>query len=373
MNMNPFVIRPQIKYFSTITEFATDEDIGAGDLIILEGFIRDRYPHVFSSGAAIIDISKFCKGEPTDTAVLMIRNAMGPMYFSRVIAIGGGTVLDIAKILSLENGDKLDNLLSKTAVPKRSAKLVLIPTTCGTGSEMTNISIVDFTKHNVKMGITGDALYADQAVIIPELLKGIPQRVFAASSIDALIHASESFVSPKANWYTRMFSTKAINMILNGYKEYLRNGKALTDELNECFLLASNYAGIAFGNAGCGAVHAMSYPLGAGYHVPHGESNYVFFTEVFKKYHELNCSGALVEWEKIIAAALETDVEKVYEKMAELLDSIIQKKKMSEYGVKEEEIEVYTDTVISSQKRLMDNNFVPLERPVVYEIYKSVY
>lgn len=261
------------------------EDLGEGDLIILEGFIRDRFTKVFPDKATLVDIAQYCKGEPTDIAVTSIRKAIDGVKFSRVIAIGGGTVIDIAKVLSLANGDNLDGLLSKSIVPERSSKLVLIPTTCGTGSEMTNISIIDFTEHNVKMGITGDALYADQAVLIPEMLKGIPTKVFAASSIDALIHASESYVSPKANDFTRIFSTKAIKMILEGYKEYLRGGMVLTDELNRSFLIASNYAGIAFGNAGCGAIHAMSYPLGAGYHVPHGESNYVFFTSVFKKYH----------------------------------------------------------------------------------------
>lgn len=371
--MNPFVIRPKIEYYAKLLDFTKTKSIGKGDLILLEGFLLNKHKDAFCDGTGMIDISKYCSGEPTDKAVRSIMEAAGSIEYSRIVAIGGGTVLDIAKILSLDNGDKLEALLDKSITPARSRELILVPTTCGTGSEMTDISIIDFTEKNVKMGITGDALYADIAVIIPELLCGIPEKVFAASSIDALIHASESYVSPKANDYTRMFSEKAIEMILEGYKEYLLNGRILTDDLCERFLFASNYAGIAFGNAGCGAVHAMSYPLGAAYHVPHGESNSVFFLDVFKKYHEINSSGALSKWEDIVALSIGSPKENVYEKLAEILGSIITKKTLSEYGMKEEETQKFADIVINSQKRLMANNFVPLDREIVYGIYKGLY
>ena len=93
-----------------------------------------------------------------------------------------------------------------------------VPTTCGTGSEMTNIAILALTRRNTKKGLAHDSMYADAAVLIPELLKHLPFRFFATSSIDALIHAMESSLSPRSNETLRLFSYRAISMILNGYQ-----------------------------------------------------------------------------------------------------------------------------------------------------------
>ena len=116
-------------------------------------------------------------------------------------------------------------------------------------------------------------MYAESAVLIPELLEGLPFGVFATSSIDALVHAVESSLSPKATAYTKLFGYKAIEMIIKGYQKVVKEGKEVLPGLMSDFLIASNYAGIAFGTAGCAAVHATSYPLGGKYHVAHGESN----------------------------------------------------------------------------------------------------
>ncbi len=111
------------------------------------------------------------------------------------------------------------------------------------------------------MGLGTDELFADHAVLIPELVKGLPYRFFVASSIDALIHAIESYVSPKANPYTEVFSVKAMELILKGYMQIIEKGEEYRKEIIEEFVIGSNYAGIAFGNTGVGAVHALSYPL----------------------------------------------------------------------------------------------------------------
>ena len=156
-------------------------------------------------------------------------------------------------------------------LPKRR-ELVLIPTTCGTGSEVTNISILNRTRLGTKMGLVGPAMYADAAVLIPQLLEGLPFGVFATSSIDALVHAVESSLSPKATPYTKLFGYKAIEMLIRGYQTIAREGREARLPLLEDFLIASNYAGFAFGTAGCAAVHAMSYPLGENTTCPTGRA-----------------------------------------------------------------------------------------------------
>ena len=255
----------------------------------------------------------------------------------------------------------------------KDKELVLVPTTCGTGSEVTNISILALNSRGTKKGLANDQMYADSAVLIPELLEGLPDYVFATSSIDALIHAIESSLSPKGNSYTRLFGYKAIEMILKGYMVIRDQGMAARKPLLGEFMMASNYAGIAFGNAGCAAVHALSYPLGATYHVAHGESNYAMFTGVMKNYLELKTDGEIAVLTEFIANILGCKTEDVFEELEKLLNVLIPKKALHEYGVKEEELEIFTDSVMENQQRLMANNFVPLDRERVLKIYRELF
>lgn len=249
----------------------------------------------------------------------------------------------------------------------------MVPTTCGTGSEVTNIAILALNSRGTKKGLAVDEMYADSAVLVPELLSGLPFKFFATSSIDALIHAVESSLSPKATDMTKMFGYKAIRMILNGYKKIAEEGPDARQPLLEDFLVASNYAGIAFGNAGCAAVHALSYPLGATFHVPHGESNYAIFTGVMKNYMELKTDGEIAVLNQFIAEILGCDSSEVYEELEKLLNHLIQKKALHEYGMTEEQIEEFTDSVLENQGRLMANNFVELDRARIVKIYKELF
>ena len=256
----------------------------------------------------------------------------------------------------------------------KDKELIIVPTTCGTGSEVTNISIAEIKSKHTKMGLASDELFANQAVLIPELIKGLPFKFFVASSIDALIHGIESFVSPKASVYTELFSVRAIEMIMKGYMEIIEKGEDHRQNLLKEFSTASNYAGIAFANAGVGAVHAMSYPLGGVYHVAHGEANYHLFTEVFKMYNKKNPNGKIKEINALLANILGLkDGEDVYKEIENVLNKLLMKKPLKEFGMKEEEIELFTDSVIETQQRLLVNNYVQLSRQEMIEIYRNLY
>ena len=139
------------------------------------------------------------------------------------------------------------------------------------------------------------------------------------------------------------------------------------------FLIASTYAGIAFGNAGCAAVHAMSYPLGAKYHIPHGEANYAMFTGVYKAYMSIKSDGKIKELNKHLANILNCDEADVYDEIEVLLNNIIPKKALHEYGMLESEIDEFTQSVMEKQGRLMANNFVELDSNKIKEIYRKLY
>lgn len=371
LEMKQFSIAPKIITLDSCGEFTDKLGINENDLVITIEVTWSAYFKDIKAGTVIF-IENYGSGEPTDEMITRIAADIKKPY-KRVIAIGGGTVIDCAKLFALETLLPVTDLFDRKIPAVRDKKLILVPTTCGTGSEVTNISILEFKKRHTKFGLASDALYADAAVIVPELLYKLPFKVFAASSIDALVHSVESYLSPKATPISRMFSLKAMTMILNGYKKIESDGKDALKALLPDFCLASTMAGIAFGNAGCAAVHAMSYPLGAAFHVPHGESNYAMFTGVFKKYMEINPDGTIRELNAAIAAVLGCGAEDVYDELERLLNgSILQKKRLSEYGMTNEMIEEFTDSVIENQQRLLGNNYVFLDRAALIEIYAKL-
>lgn len=371
--MKQFQVKPVISQFDRVDEFCKEYEIGEGDLLFVSRSTYEKYFAGKVNGAIVINYRKYGSGEPTDKMVEGIYADIRDISYSRVIAVGGGTILDVAKLFALRHISPVVDLYDRKLEIEKDKKLILVPTTCGTGSEVTNISILELTAKNTKMGLAVEQLYADDAVLIPELLSGLPFRFFATSSIDALIHSIESYTSPKANEFTRMFSRRAMKMILETYQKIAAEGEdARIPELGN-MLLASTYAGIAFGNAGCAAVHAMSYPLGAAYHVPHGEANYAMFTGVYKMYMKLKPEGEIVSLNRYLAEILTCDEGDVYEELEKLLNHIVQKKALHEYGVKKEELESFTKTVMTKQGRLMANNYTELAEGTVMQIYKELY
>jgi len=370
--MKELIIKPSLYRYEKAAHFAAEFEIGEGDLVISNEYIYNPYFGNLNLKCDVLYQEKYGIGEPTDEMAEAIWKDINKPY-KRIIAVGGGTVIDISKLFALKEISPILDLYDGKILPVKEKELILVPTTCGTGSEVTNISILALISRGTKKGLAVDEMYADSAVLIPELMKGLPFGVFAASSIDALIHAVESSLSPKANTTTRMFGYRAIEMILKGYMEIADKGPKARFPLLDDFLLASNYAGIAFGNAGCAAVHALSYPLGAAYHVPHGEANYAIFTGVMKNYMEIKTDGEIMVLNAFLAKLFGCSEKNVYAELEKLLNCLLQKKSLREYGMQEKEIEEFTDSVLANQQRLLANNFVPLDRDRIRKIYQELF
>lgn len=368
----------KIHRFDSVEAFGSTFEFTENDVILTNQFLYDPFMKALNWPARVIFQEQFGSGEPTDVMMNAILAKANEKPFNRVIAIGGGTVLDIAKVLILKDIEDVTDAFERKKPLLKCAQLIAVPTTCGTGSEVTNITIAELTKKQTKMGLADDLLLPDHAVLIPSLLKGLPYPFYLYSSVDALIHAVESYVSPKANVYTKMFSVQAIETILDIYKELVQLGEAHRLERLEDMMIASNYAGIAFGSAGVGAVHALSYPLGGKYHVPHGEANYQMFTEVFKVYQQKDKGGAIAALTELLSKALSSEnrkvpEEKVFEALETLLSSLIPKKPLSTYGMTAEEIDGFTESVIAGQQRLLANNCVPFDKEDIRGIYQRLY
>ena len=374
--MQALKVKPVIHYFDTFKDFNDEFKLGKGDILVTNEWMYKPYVEGLGIDMPVIFQEKFGQGEPSDEMMDAMKAEMDKYEYNRIIAFGGGTIVDCCKVLACDIPDKVAYLYTGKVAPKRVKELLVVPTTCGTGSEVTNVAVASLPALNLKKGIADEETFADIAILIPESLQGLPDYVFATSSIDALVHASESFLSPKASPFTEILSLKAIEMIMNGYKKIVERGgntKENRADLLKDFLIASNYAGIAFGNAGCAAVHAMAYAHGAAFHIAHGESNFQGFTEVFKVYNQKNPDGKIAEMNKIFADILGCDVADVYDKLDEFLGQILRKKPLREYGMTEDQAVEFAKSTVANQQRLLGNNYVELSEEEIADIFRRMY
>ena len=363
-----FSIKTAISECKSIEEFFCEWKVGSGDLIITNEYILK--PYCTNIPCDTLFQENFGKGEPTDEMIDAMLSQVNGKNYKRIIAIGGGTVIDIAKLFVFGDDLSCSEIFEKGASLSKVRNFIAIPTTCGTGSEVTNISIVSFLKKNTKVGLAIPALFPDEAVLIGALLGSMPYEVFATSSIDALIHAVESYVSPKASMFTQALGKEAITLILTGYRKLVSIGakNTLPEDMSD-FLAASTMAGAAFGNAGCAAVHALSYPIGAIYHVPHGKANYLMFSSVFAAYRKKGANLSALE--SVIANAIDCATADVWDKLFELVDNVLPREPLSSLGIDVDTCHNMAASVIQNQQRLLINNPLPLLEDEIFEIYKS--
>jgi alcohol dehydrogenase class IV len=190
-----------------------------------------------------------------------------------LLALGGGSSIDTAKAISVmvTNPGSIDDYKGLNKIPKKGVPLVAIPTTAGTGSEVTAVTIITDTKTDVKMLIGSPFVISEVAIVDPLLTLSCPRGLSAAVGIDALTHAIEAYVSVKAQPMSDIFCLSAIELISGNLRQAWANGSNI--EAREKTMLGALQAGIAFSNSSVALVHGMSRPIGAYFHVPHGASN----------------------------------------------------------------------------------------------------
>jgi len=190
-----------------------------------------------------------------------------------LIAVGGGSAIDTAKAIAVmvTNTGSIEDYQGLNKIPKGGVPLIAIPTTAGTGSEVTRYTIITDTKRDVKMLITSPFLIPQKAIVDPLLTLSMPRGLTAAVGIDALTHAIEAYVSVKAQPMSDIFCLSAIELISGNLRQAWSNGNNI--EAREKTMLGALQAGIAFSNSSVALVHGMSRPIGAYFHVAHGVSN----------------------------------------------------------------------------------------------------
>lgn len=222
------------------------------------------------------------EADPSASTILAAVEAGRAGGASCVVGFGGGSPMDVAKLAAylLGSGDALDAIYGVDQAQGVRLPLALVPTTAGTGSEATPISIVTVGESE-KKGVVARPLIADVALLDPGLTVGLPRHVTAATGIDAMVHAIEAYTSARLkNPMSDLLAREALRLLWSN----LLRGCDAPDDLaaREAMLLGSHLAGVAFSNAPVGGVHALAYPLGGHFHVPHGHSNALMLRQVLR-------------------------------------------------------------------------------------------
>lgn len=206
-----------------------------------------------------------------------------------VIGIGGGSAMDTAKAISViaANKGKAKDYLGLNNIPGPGLPKIMIPTTAGTGSEVTFTSVFIRSDLKKKEGMNSPYLYPEIALLDPVLTLSVPPAVTASTGVDAFCHALESYTSKNASPMSEMFSLEAMELIASSLRTCVHNGDDIV--AREAMLLGSLYAGLGLANAGVTAVHSLSYPLGGKYGIPHGMANTVLLPAVM----QFNLPGAI--------------------------------------------------------------------------------
>ncbi|UZW15353.1 iron-containing alcohol dehydrogenase [Clostridium pasteurianum] len=250
------------------------------DMMVKLGSVK-RVTDLLDSISVNYEIYSKVNSEPTDKMVSEGIETYKNDNCNFLIAVGGGSPIDTMKAIGamITNIGKITDYLGKV-IPNDPPPLVTIPTTAGTGSEATQFTIIADTEKNIKMLLKGPNLMSTIAIVDPVFTSTAPPKVTAATGIDALTHAIESYTSRKAQPMSNIFALSAVKRIFKNLLRAYKNGDDMTARTE--LSIAALEAGIAFNNASVTIVHGMSRPIGALYHVPHGLSNAMLLSECLK-------------------------------------------------------------------------------------------
>lgn len=347
--------------------FVTDKGIVEAGLIkpALEALEKSEINHAVFDG-----VEPDPRYEIAADCVSMIRREKADL----VIGFGGGSAIDIAKSAAImaTNEAPIAEYFGIDLIPKPGLPTVMVPTTAGTGSEVTPIAILSDEGEKLKKGIVSPYLFPSVAILDPELTLGLPPNITASTGMDALIHAIEAYTSVNATDMTDILAFRAMELVYHNIRTAYANGNNLP--ARSSMMEGSLLAGMAFANAGVTAVHAFAYPIGAEFHIPHGVANTLMLPHVMR----FNLLGNLSKFADI-SEAFDLSIEGMDElQTAEMFVEAIERlakdlrvpKNLSEFGISEKDVPVLAEGVMKVTRLLANNpRVINLEDAV--EIYKA--
>ena len=298
--------------------------------------------------------------DPPEAIVIEAADYAKQAKVDGVIGLGGGSSLDTAKLVALlaNSEESISDIYGVDNIKGKRLPLILIPTTAGTGSEVTPIAIVT-TGETTKAGIVSAELLPDIALLDASLTVSLPPHITAATGIDAMVHAIEAFTSViKKNVLSDMLAKSALDLLSKNIVEATFNGENL--QARQAMLLGSCLAGQAFANAPVGAVHALAYPLGGQFHIAHGLSNALVLPHVMT-FNKSHCADLYAQLAVHIVPGInhDADIEKTTDSLIHYLHELIAKlqlpQSLAELGIEEKHIDSLANDALEQQRLLINN------------------
>lgn len=313
--------------------------------------------------------------EPEVGQVEAILQAAQGQSYGLVVGIGGGSAMDVAKVIAvlLESPLSLRALLNKAPIPQRGIPTLMVPTTAGTGSEATPNSILLVPEDELKVGIVSAKLVPDCVILDPELTVGLPPAITASTGMDALTHAIECYTSKKGNPFSELLALKAITLISRSIRRAFSHGSDLAARAD--MLLGAFYGGMCIATSSTTAVHALAYPLGGKYRIAHGISNAILLPYVMHfnkvgnedKFRDMAQSMGLHLDGLSAAQAADAMIDALYALNRDLQIP----SNLKRWAITSADLDLLVDGA-ATVTRLLDNNPRPINKAQMREIYSQL-
>ena len=363
-----------------IKDFAAD--LGATRALIISdqgvaraGLLAKPKALLEAAGVAVTVIDS-TPPEPDVAQVEAILASASAQSYDLVVGIGGGSAMDVAKIVAvlLTSDVALRDLLrGKASIAKRGVPTLMVPTTAGTGSEATPNSIVLVPEDELKVGIVSAKLIPDGVILDPEMTVGLPQAITASTGMDALTHAIECYMSKKGSPFSELFALKAIALITRSIRRAYTQGSDL--DARHDMLLGAYYGGMCIATSSTTAVHALAYPLGGKYRIPHGVSNAILLPYVMRfngvgnedKFRDVALAMGLPVAGKSAADATEAVIDALFA----LNHDLSIPADLKPWNITAADLETLVDGA-AKVTRLLDNNPRAMSRADIAAIYQQL-
>lgn len=362
------------KLSDELQHFDTSKLLIVADPILISLNLVDKITSILQQKNISYSVYSDIIPEPTIATGQKLVDYVRTNNISIIIGFGGGSALDMAKLAAVlkDNPGSVSDYLNLTGNKKINNKgipKILIPTTSGTGTEVTNISVLALEK--TKDVVVHDHLIAELAIVDAALTVTMPPKVTAVTGADALTHAIESFISVNANPYSDGLALQAIRLIGSSLKKAVNNGNDKDARIKMAY--GSYLAGAAFFSAGVGAIHALAYPLGGQFHLAHGESNAVLIPYVMN-YIKASCSEKISEILTALGSEYNGDdsCNECINVLANLSKEIGIPRTLKDFGIPLSAINSLVADGIQ-QKRLLARCPMNLKENDIYNIYNAAF
>ena len=335
--------------------------------IVAAGIVQQLESSLRGAGIAF-DVLPEVEPEPPIDSVKRFAAAVRSGAYDAIIGIGGGSSMDVAKLAAAAAGNDVPvrDFVGIDTVPSGGLPTILIPTTAGTGSEVTPNAIVTLTDEGRKAAAVSPRLLAEIAVMDPELTVGLSPSATAATGLDAFIHSLESFIGLKHNLLGDGYATTGMSLVYSSLEAAVADGSDL--RARERVLMGSMFGGLALSASGTAAVHALAYAIGARYGIPHGLANSMLLMPVLERSIE-DCADRLGE--AGAAMGIGSSADRVLDRLGTLIRNLKLNRRLVDFGGQTSDIAQLSESSLGVT-RLLDNHPKRLARSEIESIFQTI-